>query len=60
MNYMVDRIPEQVRIDPDAGGRAAQAGEAGGKQDSRDSVTISDDARRRSGGESGGPGEGAP
>lgn len=50
MNYIVDRIPGNVRIDPDAGGRErrhkrekpARKGEGG------DSVSISDEARRRS------------
>jgi hypothetical protein len=50
MSYSVDRIPGEVRIDPDAGGqerrhkREKPAHKAGG----RDSVSISDEARTRS------------
>lgn len=60
MSYIVDRIPEQVRIDPDARGkeRRPRREKPGGKQEGADSVTISDEARRRSA-ETGGPGEGA-
>ena len=61
MSYIVNRIPEQVRIDPDAGGkeRRPKREMPGRKQDGGDSVTISGEARRRSGGEAAGPGEGA-
>lgn len=60
MSYIVDRIPEQVRIDPDAGGkeRRSKREKPGAKQEGADSVTISDEARRRSA-EAGGPGEDA-
>ena len=50
MSFSVDRIPGQIRIDPDAGGqehqrkREKQAKKGGGK----DSVSISDEARSRS------------
>jgi len=50
MSYIVDRIPGEVRIDPDAGGQERQrkrerpARKAGGK----DSVSISEEARTRS------------
>lgn len=50
MSYIVDRIPGSIRIDPDAGGqerqrkRERQAHKAG----QADSVSISDEAKRRS------------
>ena len=50
MSYSVERIPGEVRIDPDAGGQERQrkrekpAQKAGGK----DSVSISEEARTRS------------
>ena len=50
VSYSIDRIPGEVRIDPDAGGqehrrkREKQAQKAGG----RDSVSISEEARTRS------------
>jgi len=50
MSYSVDRIPGEVRIDPDAGGQERQrkrekpAHKAAGK----DSVSISEEAKTRS------------
>jgi hypothetical protein len=50
MNYIVGRIPDGLRGDPDAGGQGRQrkrerpARKGGGS----DSVSISDEARRRS------------
>ncbi|HBG04960.1 MAG: hypothetical protein A2075_14900 [Geobacteraceae bacterium GWC2_58_44] len=50
MNYIVDRIPGNVRIDPDAGGQERQRKreKPAHKNDAGDSVSISDEARRRS------------
>lgn len=61
MSYIVDRIPGESRIDPEAGGkeRRPRRDKPGAKQDGADSVTISDEARRRSAGEAEGAGEGA-
>lgn len=61
MSYIVDRIPGQIRIDPDAGGkeRRPKRDKPGVKQDGADSVTISEEARRRSAGEAEDAGEGA-
>jgi len=50
MNYIVDRIPGNVRIDPDAGSqeRRRKREKPTQKAGSGDSVSISDEARRRS------------
>lgn len=50
MNYIVGRIPGNVRIDPDAGGQERQRKreKPAQKPDAADSVSISDEARRRS------------
>lgn len=51
MSFSVDRIPGQVRIDPDAGGQERQRQrEKSARQKGRgkDSVSISDEARSRS------------
>jgi hypothetical protein len=59
MSYSVGRIPESMAIDPDAGGQGQQrkrerpAQRTGGA----DSVSISDEARRRSAEEPPGEGE---
>jgi hypothetical protein len=51
MNYIVGRIPGHVRIDPDAGERRHQHKQErpSQKNGTGDSVSISDEARRRSG-----------
>jgi hypothetical protein len=51
MSYIVDRIPGNVRIDPDAGGEGRQRRreKRPPKGPTTDSVSISDEARRRSG-----------
>ena len=50
MNYIVGRIPGNVRVDPDAGGQGRQRKREKPEQkaDTGDSVSISDEARRRS------------
>jgi hypothetical protein len=50
MNYSVDRIPGELRIDPDAGGRERQRKRERPQQKAgaRDSVSISEEARMRS------------
>jgi hypothetical protein len=50
MNYIIGRIPGNVRIDPDAGGQERQRKreKPAQKKDAGDSVSISDEARRRS------------
>ncbi|GFO67286.1 hypothetical protein GMLC_08650 [Geomonas limicola] len=50
MSYSVDRIPGQLRIDPDAGGQERQRKreKPPEKKGGRDSVSISDEARQRS------------
>jgi hypothetical protein len=50
VNYIIDRIPGNVRIDPDAGGQERQRKRERPhqKNDAADSVSISDEARRRS------------
>jgi len=50
MSYIVGRIPGNVRIDPDAGGRERQRKreKPAQKTDTGDSVSISDEAKRRS------------
>lgn len=60
MSYIIDRIPERMRIDADAGGKERRPGreKPGAKQESADTVTISEEARRRSAAEAGGAGEG--
>lgn len=59
MEYVVDRIPGKVIIDPDAGGQGHQRKrERPAQQAEGDSVSISDEARRRSTEAEGGePGE---
>ena len=49
MNYIVDKIPGRVRIDPDAGGQERQRKreKPAQKPDSADSVSISEEAKRR-------------
>jgi len=51
VNYIIDRIPGNVRIDPDAGGQERQRKRErpAQKNDPGDSVSISEEARRRSG-----------
>jgi hypothetical protein len=50
MSYSIDRIPGELRIDPDAGGQERQRKRERPqhKADARDSVSISDEARMRS------------
>ena len=50
MNYIVGRIPGNIRIDPDAGGQEHQRRreKPAQKTETGDSVSISDEARRRS------------
>jgi hypothetical protein len=50
MDYSVDRIPGNVRIDPDAGGQERQGkrGKPSRKSETEDSVSISEEARKRS------------
>ena len=50
MNYIVGSFPGNVRIDPDAGGqeRHRKREKPAQKADTGDSVSISDEARRRS------------
>ena len=50
MNYIIDRIPGNLRIDPDAGGQERQRKRERPpqKSDAVDSISISDEARRRS------------
>ena len=50
MVYIVDRIPGNVRIDPDAGGQERQRKreKPAHKNDAGDSVSISEEAKRRS------------
>lgn len=50
MNYTVGRIPGNVRIDPDAGGEGRQRKreKPAQKNDPGDSISISEEARRRS------------
>ena len=50
MNYIVDRIPGNVRIDPDAGGqdRQRKREKPAQRSDAGDSVSISEEAKRRS------------
>ena len=50
MNNIVGRIPDGLRVDPDAGGQGRQhkRERPAHKADGRDSVSISDEARRRS------------
>jgi len=62
MNYIVDRIPGNVRIDPDAGGRERQRkrGKPAQKTETSDSVSISDEAKRRSSLDEGTESEDAP
>ena len=48
MDYMVGRIPGNMKIDPDAGGQGHQRKRERTSQKAReDSVSISDEARRR-------------
>lgn len=51
--YTVDRIPGSVTVDPEAGGeeRRKKREPRSKKGATRDSITISDEARRRSAGE---------
>lgn len=50
MSYVVDRIPGDIRIEPDARGQERQRKreKAIRKSDGVDSVTISEEAKRRS------------
>ncbi len=50
MGYTVDRIPGKVRIDPDAGGQERQRKreKPAPRAEQADSVSISDEAKRRS------------
>ena len=50
MSYSVDRIPGELRIDPDAGGQGHQRKRERPQQKAgaRDSVSISEEARTRS------------
>jgi hypothetical protein len=50
MSYSIDRIPGELRIDPDAGGRERQHKRERPQQKAgaRDSVSISEEARTRS------------
>lgn len=50
MSYVVDRIPGSIRIDPDAGGQERQRKREKPvrKSDGMDSVSISEEAKRRS------------
>lgn len=50
MVYIVDRIPGSIRIDPDAGGQERQRKreKQAQKSETTDSVSISDEAKRRS------------
>lgn len=50
MSYIVDRIPGSIRIDPDAGGQERQRKREQPQQKAgqTDSVSISDEAKRRS------------
>lgn len=49
MEYTVDRIPGQLRIDPEAGGQERQKKrEKQTPRPGKDSVSISDEARNRS------------
>jgi hypothetical protein len=50
MSYIVGKIPGELRIDPDAGGRERQRKKERGlhKAEAKDSVSISDEARTRS------------
>lgn len=50
MSYIVDRIPGSLRIDPDAGGQERQRKreKQAQKTETTDSVSISDEAKRRS------------
>lgn len=49
MSYSIDRIPSQLRIDPDAGGQERQhkREKPPQKQGGKDSVSISEEARTR-------------
>ncbi len=50
MSYVVDRIPGSIRIDPDAGGQERQRKreKPSRKSEGMDSVSISEEAKRRS------------
>ena len=50
MEFNVGRIPGQLRIDPDAGGKGQQRKRENSapKRGAGDSVSISDEAKRRS------------
>jgi hypothetical protein len=50
MSFIVGRIPGELHIDPDAGGRERQRKreKAPHKEGGKDSVSISDEARTRS------------
>ncbi|HBA87721.1 MAG TPA: hypothetical protein DCZ75_06950 [Geobacter sp.] len=50
MVYIVDRIPGSIKIDPDAGGRERQhkREKPAHKSEATDSVSISEEAKRRS------------
>ena len=50
MGYTVDRIPGSIRIDPDAGGQERQRKreKPAHKPEQTDSVSISEEAKRRS------------
>lgn len=50
MSYVVDRIPGSIRIDPEAGGQERQRKreKPAQKSDGMDSVSISEEAKRRS------------
>jgi hypothetical protein len=50
MNFIVGRIPGEIRIDPDAGGQGRQRKRerSAHKTETGDSVSISEEARRRS------------
>jgi len=51
MSYIVGRIPGELRIDPDAGGQGRQRKreKPAHKAPGKDSVSISEEARNRSG-----------
>jgi len=54
MSYIVGRIPGDIRVDPDAGGQQRQRKrEKPSQKHDRDSVRISDEAKRRSAQEDG-------
>lgn len=62
MSYTVDRIPGTIKIDPDAGGQERQRKRErpAHKPDRMDSVSISEEAKRRSSLEEGADGGAGP